>query len=822
MIKLFLLTCCVLVCSFVAQAQFKISGTVKNSSLEPVAYASVSIKELQLITQTNKEGKYSFTVEEGKYDIVVTMVGYKPQVLTLVVNAKDVNQDIILDELRKQNEEVQVIAVRKDRWREILTNVIRNKENYLGATSTYSCDVYIRATQENEKTVFKKRKENDTAKQIPQSTTNATPTLNSMGEIVLQLDKTEPEKIKETRKGVRIQGNIDQLFYTRTTDGNFSIYQNLIKVPALSDMPMLSPLSNAGLNAYNFKTTKLRKRNGRRFYTIRFTPVKAGNALIEGTMEIMDSLWVVTDVTYSFPNYLLDQYDYFEVNQEYDTTETGLYLLKKQDLTYVSKLGKNVNTGRTLAIFSNYNIDAKFSKKYFTNELSVTTAEAYEQDSSFWEQVRQEPLTKEQLNFIRYNDSVARAHSTKDYLDSIDKAFNKVTLGKVAFKGQGFYSRTRERSLFIGPMVNIIQPLQFAGTRIQLDYDYHKTYGSRKQETIWGNINFGFKNQDLKGEIKIRKLYNTFSRGTYELNASRAFSSLFNSGSWQDQLKRSGIYEKDDIGAQHEVELLNGLYFVNKIDYSFRRNADRYKLNTDSANYLWGLFKLRPSDRPIVFPAYQGLFNTVSIKYTPQQKYITEPREKIILGSKWPTFSLTWRRGIPNILGSSVDYDYIEYKIDQKLNLKLLGVTQYNITSGSFHNIKSIFEPDYKFIRQGDKFVFLNPNNTFQAMDTSFHVFSRFYEFHLVHNFNGFILNRIPFLKKLKLNEIAGGGIFKSKERNLTYFEGFVGLEKIVKAFNERYKVGAYIVFTKSNQFSTPVQFKFSFNRYKKRSINWY
>jgi hypothetical protein len=809
-----------LIFSYNTFSQYTLSGKVTNTALQPLRYVSITIKELKLSTQTNAEGFFNFSIDEGKYDLVATMSGYKPQLITLVVNGKNIIQNIILEENKIAGEDAQVIAIRKDRWNEIMRNVIRNKENYLNATSTYSCNVYIKATQENEKTVFKKRKDNTDS--LPIVALNDKITNMSMAEIVLKLDKTIPDKIKETRTGVKIRGNADNLFYLRTTDGEFSIYQNLIKVPALTNIPMLSPVSNAGLGAYKFKTTRLRKRDGRKFYTISFKPVNAGNALIEGEIEIMDSLWVITSASYNFPNYLLEQYDYFGVEQTYDSIETGMFLLNRQDLTYVSKLGKNVATGKTLSVYNKYDIDPKFSKKYFGNELSSTTQEAYEQDSVFWDQVRQEPLSTEQFAFIKYTDSVSRAHSTQAYMDSVDNVFNKITLSKLFFNGQGFYSRKKDRSIFIGPFIGIVQPLQFAGTRLEFNWDYHKTYSSRKQETIWGNVNYGFKNNDFKGEVKLRKLYNPFSKAAYELNISRGFHSLYNNGSWQDQLKRSGIYEKDDFGGQHEIELLNGLYFTNRVDYSFRRSAQRYKLNTDSLDLVWGLFKIRPSDTPIVFPAYQGLFNTIAFSYTPQQKYIREPREKIVLGSKWPTFSIMWRKGIPSLLGSSVDYDYVEYKVAQQMNLNLFGILNYNFTTGKYYNRKSLREPDYKFIRQGDKFVFLKPTNTFQNMSNSFPVFDRFYEFHLVHNFNGNIINRIPFMKKLKLQELAGFGMFYSKEVNLTYYEGFFGLEKIAKLFKDRYKIGCYGVFSNSNQSTSAFNLKLSFEKFNRRRAGWY
>lgn len=803
------------------QAQYTLTGTIKNTYLEPLRYATLSIKELKLSTSTDALGKYTIVLEEGKYDLAITSVGYKPQLITLVIRNKNATQNIILEPNQARAADVQVIAVRKDKWLDIMKNVLRNKDNYTAATSTYSCKVYIRAGQESEKTIFKKKKDTDTI--IENANTPPKPTDMSMAEIVLQLDKGPNNKIKETRNGIKRIGNTTDLYYQSTTEGDFSLYNNLIKIPTLTDIPMLSPISAAGLNAYNFKTTRIFKRNGRRYYTISFTPVKAGNALIQGEMLVMDSLWVVIGAQYSFPNYLLNNYDYFGVEQSYDTTETILPMLSRQEFTYVSKLGKTTTSGRTLALYTKYVIDPSFSKKYFSNELGSTTLEAYNQDSTFWDQVRTEPLSAEQLAFIQYNDSVQRAHSTQVYIDSVDKAYNKVTLSKILFNGQGFHSRKTNKTISFGPLLGFIEPLQFAGTRVKFDWSYNKLYGSQKNETVWGNLSYGFKNSDIKGEVKVRKLYNTFSRAAYELNVSRQFASLFRGGSWTDQLSRSGIYERDDIGAQHEIELLNGLYINNRVELSFRRSASRYKLNQDSISYLGGLIKLSPQDVPIEFPAYKGIFNTISLSYTPQQKYLREPREKVILGSKWPTFTATWRKAIPaNITKAIVDYDYVELGIHQQVNVALYGVTTYSLKYGNFINKTKLLEPDYKFIRSRDRLFFLNPATTFQGIQETFPVFNEFYELHYMHNFKGSILNRLNFLKKLRLQEIVGAGYLYVPERDLQYYEFFVGIEKVFKLLRDRYKVGGYAVLSRANQFKNPLEFKVSFEKQNKRINNWY
>jgi hypothetical protein len=60
----------------------------------------------------------------------------------------------------------------------------------------------------------------------------------------------------------------------------------------------------------------------------------------------------------------------------------------------------------------------------------------------------------------------------------------------------------------------------------------------------------------------------------------------------------------------------------------------------------------------------------------------------------------------------------------------------------------------------------------FQALDPAFPVFRRFYEAHYIHDFNGFIFNTIPLLKKLQLREVAGASFLIAPERELPRVTG--------------------------------------------------
>ena len=69
---------------------------------------------------------------------------------------------------------------------------------------------------------------------------------------------------------------------------------------------------------------------------------------------------------------------------------------------------------------------------------------------------------------------------------------------------------------------------------------------------------------------------------------------------------------------------------------------------------------------------------------------------------------------------------------------------------------------------------------------------------------------------------MAGGSFLILPERNLRYVEGFIGLEKIIRIWNERFKVGYYFVVSYANKYNNPYQFKIGLDQFNKRKNSWY
>ncbi len=790
--------------------EVRVYGKVMNNKFEPLPYATVHLKTSSRGTVSKEDGSYELFISPGTYEIVVSMMGYKPRILPMVVSEETLQNVILEDDEEKNTLSEVVIKVKlKDRADEIMRRLVENKENILNAAKAYSYNAYIKAVQQDSGFVSKKNDADTRFRGM------------AVTEILLKVDR-DGDKIKEERVGVKQSGQARHLFYLSTTEGDFNFYENLIRVPAISPTPFVSPVSTTGLISYRFKTLSIERKGREKFYTISVKPRQLTNATIEGELTVSDSTWNIISCRFVFPSYHLQEYNFFEVSQQYDLADGKAWMLKKQEFSYYAKDSKNKYSGATTVNYSDYVLNKNFDRRYFNTELSTTSAKAYERDSSFWRSARVVSLSTTEADFIRYRDSLYIVSQSQAYLDSIDKEINRITWQKVGFFGQTFYDRKKDRSWYLPPVISLYQPFAFGGGRLNASLGYGKFYKNRKNIFVNGSVSYGLRNKDVNGNVELNRMYNPFNRGYYTFTAAREFQFIYEGDAWINMIKRSNIYLNNQIAGGHGLEVANGLFLRNELAVALRRSVSNYKTGTLVDSLLGTVLN---NNQPVPFDPYNAVYGKIRLEYTPFQKYRREPLEKIILGSKWPTAFVEWRKGIKNFLASDVDLDYLEFGLQQEVNLGLIGVSKYTVKTGSFINTNDLKLIDYQFQRRGDPLLFMNPGKAFQALDSTFPIFNRFYEGHLVHEFNGFLINKIPLLKKLKLREIAGTGFLITQERNLRYAELFAGVERAFQSpFNplDKFKIGVYVVTSAANKFSNPVQFKVGFTTWDKRRGRWF
>lgn len=786
-----------------------LKGRVYSLKMEPVPLVEVRVKELQRGTTTNELGKFELSLPEGRYEVVYSAAGFRTYTSIVILQKETPEQQVLLEESEHTIDEVTVTAKSKDQSKDVIRKVIAQKEELQKAVGAYSFEAYIKANESRELPKINPQKVNaDSIKILKEA-------FSQFAEVMLKVSKAYPDKIKEERLGLNIKGNKYDFYYLSCTEGDYNFYDNLIRIPSLSAATFLSPISRSGLFAYRYKYLGMKMEQGVWMHHIQFKPSKSSNALLEGEVWIQDEVWAIKKMKAAFPNHQTPEFKSFEATVTYDFIQKRMWLPVVYEFNYQKSADKS--KGSTIVRFDKYNIDTLFRRSYFNTELSATSDSAYHRDSIFWKQARPVPLSSDELKVIRYKDSIYELTHSDKYRDSIEAKNNKITLLKLAWSGQGYSNWRKEKSWYFPELISMIDPLNVGGVRLSMNIRFSKVFEDKRSLFLMPNINYGFLNKDIRGTFTLVYLYNPFKRSSVTLNVGRNVDNLFWDDSYVNLLMRNGYFLKDNLTFTHRTELLNGLYLQNKAEFGIRRSMANYKFYS----FFDTLISDKTENRPIDFKTYNALFYELELSYTPYQMYMREPKQKVVLGSKYPTFYAKWRKGIPGILGSKVNYDYIEAGVRQELNLGTLGISTYNVMYGNYINEKNVEAADYKRIARGNPGIFYNPMNAFQSMDSTFALFKGFGEGHLRHEFNGAIINKIPYAKYLKLYESAGVSFLYAPERKLLYGEVWIGLEKELTLFRRRFRLGVYGSSSWSNSFQQPLQIKIGLRSFDPITNAW-
>jgi hypothetical protein len=446
--------------------------------------------------------------------------------------------------------------------------------------------------------------------------------------------------------------------------------------------------------------------------------------------------------------------------------------------------------------------------------VAVTEQEAFDKDTAYWSGNRKVALTAEEREYILVKDSIYDRMHRKEYLDSIDAVFNKVTALKVLWWGVDHRNREKRTQWTINSLAASIRPIFIAGPRVAPGFFFFKKWENERFIDGETEITYGFLNRDIKGSTNWDFRYAPFHFGTFSAGFSHNFDVIRGFDAISQIYKRDNFIEATSLTLGNSYEILNGLYWENEFEFTERRSLADYEFLEFADSVL-------PNNDPTEFEMYQGLIFQSVLRWMPGQKYMREPYRKVVLGSKWPTFYAWYEKGIPDLFGSDIDHDYIRFGVRQTFKLGLLGTSSYHATTGWFLNTKRLQDADQKFHRRSDPIWFSNPLYSFQGLDVLLPTEQIYYEAHYVHHDNGAILNKIPFMKKTRIGLVFGGGALYVPEFDWEHYEIFAGLERIFKLSRRRLRIGVYGVVSDGNNIGLTPDWKVSFAVLNNRNLKW-
>ena len=224
------------------------------------------------------------------------------------------------------------------------------------------------------------------------------------------------------------------------------------------------------------------------------------------------------------------------------------------------------------------------------------------------------------------------------------------------------------------------------------------------------------------------------------------------------------------------------------VDFADRKPIDGLDLAKWSEE-LFGEFNV-----PETFDPYREFLFDLKIRFIPGQKYIMEPYRKINLASKWPTFTLHYKKAIAGIINSEINFDYLALRVNHEFRPATFGISRWSVNVGRFLQANNIRFTDFTFFRGSDPFLFANPLRAFQLLGPTISTQNAFFDGHYLHDFGGALMDKIPLLKRTRLQSSAGTGILMIEDGNFLHSEIYAGLQYPFRIRTQLFKAGAYFV----------------------------
>jgi len=824
---------------------YRLSGVITDENKESIPYTTVFIKNTTIAVSSNIKGEYQMQLENGIYDIVYYCFGYQKKEIKVTINGANKVIDVNLVPEVNNLSEVVVSENKEDPAYQIIRNAIKVKDKYKVLAEAYSYKAYIKSSLVKEylkKGSLDSLKKDSVKKELTKERMNF---LESYSTVYCQ----KPDKIKEVKeayndmsesnKGVSVsvsgfndpdaskagqEVKID-LFKTKISEADFNFYENLLLVPSLSKSPIVSPLHYATFLSYKFRLEESFYEDGKWVNKILVTPKRSDASLVSGYIYIVDSLWCIKSVDFTVDKATLNHFKFFRIIQNYSPLKNGKWALSQEEFFHDSKEGKQTNFGNTIIKYSEYNLNETFRNNFFNNEISVIVDDAYEKDSTYWAKIRPVTLKEDEIVFIKKIDSIQDYHKSPKYLKMQDSIVNKFHWYELLF-GTTFQNNFKKQEIFVDGMINgVLNSLIPIGnirpqTTIMYKKEFKRGYVIKPDFTL----RYGIKNKDIRGNVgfsytylpkKFGRLYMRYENDYGAINQYQAISSTFLMSNYVNNIGYS---------AGHEIEIFNGAYLDIKGEL-LKKSPLNLALDewaspdANTPQEQQQLAELMGTN----FQAFNKFTFDITLKYTPFQKYYTEPYKKIIVGSKYPSLALNYRKGISGVFNSIANYDFIELRVWDDVRLGSFGESRWKVYTGKFINSASLQFTESKFFRKSDNGFFSNPLRSFQLLDTSLSTFKEYFQAHYMHNFEGKLLNKVPLIKRLHLTEAVGASVLYINDNNFKHIELYAGIEKPfhITKWKQRFKIGCYYVISDGNYSKVDGQIKFGISMFDPFTNMW-
>jgi len=770
----------------------QITGNISDQNNEPLPFVNILIEHTYKGTTSNDDGYYELNISTPKtYTIVYSYLGYKTVKKTITISKFPYQLDIVLAEESVSLSEV-VIDSDNDPANGIMRQAIAQRKANLEKINSYKAEFYSRGLIK-----IKDAPEKILGAEIGDLGGGLDSTRSGiiyLSETISEIQYLFPDKLKEKITASKVSGNDNGFSFNAAQDVDFNFYNNTIEF----GNQIISPIANNAFSYYHYKLEGVfYDDKGNLINKVKVTPKRKNDPVFSGFIYIVEDQWDIyaleLDITGTQAR--IPMVDIISLQQSFSYSEANdIWALISQSMDFRFGLFGIKGDGRYTAVYSNYEFNTGLTRKDFSREIVAFEKEANKKDSLFWNTIRPVPLTLEERTDYLKKDSIQILHESKPYLDSIDGANNKFKLRNIL--GYTYQNSHKDYRLgydipLLGVQFNTVQGYTAnANVFFTKNYDEFKRFFRAN-----GKIQYGFSDERLRATGSLTYKFNSISNSFLTLsggvsaeqfNPSNPISPLINSVStlfFEDNYIK--LYDKSYLALNYSEELLNGFRLYAGLSYERRKalfnTTDQTFYNDENDAYTSN----NPLDKTAFgvapFETHNIIKGNITARINFGQEYLSYPDAKYNVGNDdYPTLYLGYEKGF-GATNSAYNFDQIKASLTQSFNIKDKGKLMYNLKAGQFFNADDIAFMDYQHFNGNQTHVSIDGNytNVFNNLDYySASTNDAYFEGHVEHDFNGFLLGKIPLLNKLNFNLVVGAHLLATPDFK-PYQEYSVGLDNI-------------------------------------------
>ncbi len=761
-----------ILCFYNTQSMAQTTNTIPLTTVEGVVidsiagdsipFASISIVGTTQGIATDENGHFSFSFHNTNPQLLISYVGYRNKIQPLRMGEK---QTVVI-KIASSNLQLGEVVVHVQKYRnrnnaavDLVRKVIDKKEiNQLEKYDYYQYKKYERL-ELNLANVSEKLRDKKLTKNV-NFFFNDTDTTSVKGKSLLpayigeNASEVYYRKSPNTTKEILL-GNKHSDIGTLFDDKGMNQFLNHLYIEAnvydneilLFRKPFLGPLSPIAPNFYRYYIMDTVVIEGKRCVNLAFFPRSKVDLTFQGNLYITDdSLYALRKVVMTVPKDInVNFVNELQLTQTFDAMPDGTWIKTHDEINLDfgvgdAKKGQSIYGKRNI-FYTNFEFNHPAENSVYAGIGSAERKEDFQQqDNVFWQKARTQPLSTQQLNVYTKTDSLMKVPDFKLFMDW--KYF--VITG---------YWQTKFAEF--GPIATIFSNNDLEGGRIRLGGRTLTTFSDHLRLEGYGA--YGLRDQRWKYKGMLTYQLNDSPFGNNPQSAFKAWSYYdvevpgrnienVSADNWLLSFHRgtfNKMYYKEAYGLSYTNEQLNGFSYtvgVQKRELTPAGSLSFSRLGTDTNN----LIKVADIQMKETF---------ATVRYAPHEEYFQGPTYRKRIFNKYPVFDAKLTAGqSTDAVGTKVAYQDLNVSVFKRFFIAPLGHTDIFLEGGRVFGKNLSYPMLHNFSANQSLYY---EQFSYNQMNYLEFISDKYVGVNIEHSFDGFFLNKIPLIKKLKGREFA-------------------------------------------------------------------